>query len=212
MRVFVFDGQGSTPSSSTLTSTSPLGTVFLQECTSAFSRRMESLSDQEILRIGFSREALRGIVFPVACDEASRDPLVSMPNLFIEQMLRLIQLLDTRPDTLSCSSREHSMHVLGYSSGLLTALFVATSDPSALSRVSFMQRSLFIFDVAVSLGIHSQLSRFDMFESAGVSLDDPERGWNWSSAVLGLELSELDQLVQEYNEKNGACDHKVRKL
>ncbi len=55
---FFFDGQGSA-SSSTLASTSPLGIVFLQKCTSAFSRRMESLSNQEIKRTGFSIEALR---------------------------------------------------------------------------------------------------------------------------------------------------------
>lgn len=172
---------------------------------------MESLSEQETLKTGLTKEALGGIVFPVARDDASRHPLVSMPNLFIEQMLRLIHLLETRPDILSCSRDDYPAQVIGYSSGLLTALFMATSNPSALScRVTFMQRSLFIFEIAMSLGLHSQLSRFDVFDSAGVSLDDPERDWNWSSVVLGLELSELDELVLSFNEKTAGCGDRVR--
>ena len=60
------------------------------------------------MKTGLTKEALDGIVFPVARDEMPKHPLVSMPNLFVEQMLRLIHLLETRPDVFSCQGGSNS--------------------------------------------------------------------------------------------------------
>ena len=202
MRVILIDGQGvsATPSSALprqtgQVSSSSLAKLFLAECNAVCARRIAQLSAYDVKRLGLSITTLDRLAFPVQTGEWLMEPLASIPNLFVEQVLQIFHILESHP-AIFASSANDVTHVLGYSSGLLSGLCLATNS-SADTPLSFLKRATFLFRLTLSLGLHCQISRIDMLSAAGTRLEEQSGGW--SAAVLGPTLSELEASLNAFN-------------
>lgn len=105
-----------------------------------------------------------------------------------------------------------NLEIIGYSSGLLPALLVATSLPTLsptsesdsanldpASQFQLLSNALALFDLTVVFGIHTQLARSRMHAAAGLSLDDPAREREWSVVVFGVSRQWLQGKVDAWN-------------
>lgn len=104
------------------------------------------------------------------------------------------------------------LEIIGYSSGLLPALLVATSLPALsptsesdsanldpASQFQLLSNALALFDLTVVFGIHTQLAQSRLHAAAGLSLDDPAREREWSVVVFGVSRQWLQGKVDAWN-------------
>lgn len=121
--------------------------------------------------------------------------------------------VEVRPEMLL--SGAPNLEIIGYSSGLLPALLVATSLPALsptsesdsanldpASQFQLLSNALALFDLTVVFGIHTQLARSRLHAAAGLSLDDPAREREWSVVVFGVSRQWLQGKVDAWNATN----------
>lgn len=215
MRVLLFDGQGSAPSSSPHDSLeaphSPLAALFVSQVHVALKARLSMLSEDFATRLGChaTREVLTdlrsgALRLPISDQSLLQHPLVSLPSLYVAQTIRLLEDLEVETGPLS----ESPATVIGFSSGLLPALLVASSFPTSGQRskdltpqaqITLLRNALALFEVALILGIESEAVKGEMLSASGMTLDDPMREKEWASVVFGETRSDLEERVAEWN-------------
>ena len=207
MRVLLFDGQGATHASSSSSATTtclrPLAALFVQQahdtlraCLAAISPETERALNAGATRSLLSRIRSGRITLPTSDATLLRNPIVSLPSVYVAQVVRLFELLEAGVEW-DCSR----IDVVGYSSGLLPALLVATSLPapsgitsplSLSTQLTLLRNVLALFEVSVVLGVETQVSKLAMLNEIGITLDDPYSDREWS-AVLFNETREILQ-------------------
>nr|UPO09356.1 PKS7818 [Inonotus obliquus] len=214
MRVILFDGQGSHPSSSSSVvqhPQSPLATLFVHQARAAFAARIASLAsatrdalNDRATRILLGKISDGSIVIPSSDASLLRHPLIALPSLYVTQVVRLLEEVETNGPV----AKGASVEVIGYSSGILPALLVATSFPSPKvansnlspsSQLTILRHALAIFAVAMSIGIEAQVSKEAMLTECGIALDDPSREREWSAVVLGEKRDALETRLTSWN-------------
>ena len=240
VRLLLLDGQGSPPSVSSPTnaggnfttsvppvpptSSSPLAAFFLRQAHASLRSRFVSLPAATRTELELDSPATAAIIeqlceghlcLPTSHATLLRHPLVSLPSLYIAQVVRILEELEFNSETLLDAS---GLEIIGYSSGLLPALLVATSlPPLSLSseseplanhilnparQLQLLSNALALFDLTVMIGIHTELARSRMHAAAGLSLDDPARDREWSVVVFGVSRETLQGKVDAWNAAN----------
>ncbi|THH09272.1 hypothetical protein EW145_g2129 [Phellinidium pouzarii] len=213
MRVLLFDGQGSvsaTPSTSVSSPCTPLATLFARQAHAELAARLarlptaiEDLLDASATRSVLTQLREERIVLPTEDATLLCHPLIALPSLYIAQVVRLLEVLETK----SLPGPEVT-DVVGYSSGLLPALLVATSFPAPLTasqalsvsaQLSILRNALALLDVAILLGMETHVSKENMLKEGGVALDDPVRANEWSVAVFGEPRDALEAKIKTWN-------------
>lgn len=238
-RLLLLDGQGSSPSISTSTSTGPssptsvppvpppssstLAALFLRQAHVSLRARFTSLSASIRSELEADSPATAAILtqlreghlcLPTTHVTLLRHPLISLPSLYVAQVVRILEEVEVRPEMLVSGASD--LEIIGYSSGLLPALLVATSLPalspasesgSAIldpaSQFQLLSNALALFDLTVVFGIHTQLARSRLHAAAGLSLDDPAREREWSVVVFGVSRQWLQGKVDAWNATKG---------
>ncbi|KAL5503739.1 PKS1 [Sanghuangporus vaninii] len=214
MRVLLFDGQGSLPTSSfpcVQHLQSPLAALFVRQSRAAFNARVSSLTpaarsalNDRATRNILSRIDEGSIILPSSDASLLLHPLIALPSLYITQVTRLLEELEMNEPL----AKGTSVGVIGYSSGILPALLVATSLPSpstadpslpASSQIGLLRNALALFEVAVSIGLEAQIAKECMLREGGISPDDPEYESEWSSVVLGEQRDTLEAKLASWN-------------
>lgn len=218
MRVLLFDGQGSAPSSPSAASTTPLAALFMSQAHSVLKSRLSLLSDEAAARLGerATRDILAdlrngSLTFPVSDNSLLQHPIVSLPSLYVAQVVRLLEELEAG----SGSDVQETAAAVGYSSGLLPALLVASSFPAPgkaskdltpHAQITLLRNAVALFDVALLLGIESQGAKEEMLTDSGLALDDPMREKEWSVVVFGETRSALEERVAQWNSQSAVSD------
>ena len=190
---------------------SPLSTLFVREARAAFTARISSLApaSRDALNACATRDLLDrisngSIVLPADDAALLRHPIISLPSLYTSQVSRLLEELETNGPIATGTS----VGVIGYSSGILPALLVATSLPSprtadvrasASSQIVILRNALALLEVAFSIGIEAQMAKESILTEAGVSLDDPTRESEWSAVVVGQTRDALEAALASWN-------------
>ena len=220
MRVLLLDGQGSSTASSSTTVQqphTPLATLFTHQVRTAFSARIAALSSEtrdalggRATRILLSNISDGSLVLPVSDAALLCHPLIALPNLYVRQVIRLIEVLETDGFTTG----ESPVEVIGYSSGILAALLVATSFPppattplslSATTELTILGNALTLFGIAITTGIEAQISKESMLNASGLELDDPDREREWSAVVFGVGRDVLETKISAWNTQKEVC-------
>lgn len=214
MRVLLFDGQGATQaaSSSNAASTSlrPLAALFVRQAQDTLRARLAALTPdtERALSIGATRSLLMRlrngqITLPTTDRTLLRQPIVSLPSVYISQTVRLLELLETGVEW-----DDSVIDIVGYSSGLLPALLVASSvpAPSKLSsslppsaQLTLLRNALALFEVSLLLGVETQVSKLSMLKAGGIALDDPFAEREWSAAVFNETREALEEKIEAWN-------------
>ncbi|KAH8109903.1 polyketide synthase [Phellopilus nigrolimitatus] len=209
MRVLLFDGQGSAPAPTTPVplARAPLASFFARQAGAAFSSRLAALSPaaKEALDTGATRSLLAQlregtIKLPVADTALLCHPLVSLPSMYVAQVVRLLEELET-----GAMVHTAPVDVVGYSSGLLPALLVATSFPglsqdlSSTTQLAILRNALALLDIAVLLGVEAQASKGAMLAAGGIALDDPACEREWSVVAFGDSRDALEAKLRAWN-------------
>ena len=231
MRVLLFDGQGSAPTSSsssatmstTTASSFPLASLFTSQAHAVLKARLSVLSDETASRLQL--RATRGVLadlrsgsltLPVSDPALLQYPLVSLPSLYLAQVIRLLEDLEagsrrTAVESANNAATNTTAAVVGYSSGLLPALFVASSFPapgltskdlSPSAQLSLLRNAVALFEVALLLGVETQVAKEEMLKQSGLALDDPLREKEWSMVVFGETRSALEERVEQWNSQS----------
>ena len=229
MRVLLFDGQGSfqSPQSPQSPSTqftsppsSPLASLFIRQAHTVLRARLTSLrpSLQLVLDSGATQSVyaqLRdgSLALPTQDILLLSHPLVALPSLYITQVVSLFAILESDPERVL----GHQLELIGYSSGLLPALLIATSFPHHVASTSYvltpasqlliLSNALALLDLAVALGVYCQIARISMLDDCGITLDDPCRDWEWSSVLFGTSREELESKIHAWNALTDVCSH-----
>nr|WGJ61596.1 ShPKS5 polyketide synthase 5 [Sanghuangporus sanghuang] len=222
MRVLLFDGQGSLPTSSSPCVQhlrSPLAALFVRQSRAAFNARVSSLTpaarpalNDRATRNLLSRIDEGSIILPSSDATLLHHPLIALPSLYITQVTRLLEELEMNGPL----AKGTSVDVIGYSSGILPALLVATSLPSpsmadaslpTSSQLELLRNALALFEVAVSIGLEAQIAKECMLREGGISPDDPEYESEWSSVVLGEQRDTLEAKLASWNSQRKVPFH-----
>ncbi|EJD06333.1 polyketide synthase [Fomitiporia mediterranea MF3/22] len=134
-------------------------------------------------------------------------PPILLSNKYAMEVVRLLEALETN----SPMTGESSVDVIGYSSGLLPAVLIATSCPSPAaasrtlstsSQFAILRNALALFEVSVAIGIEAQISKDTMLNAADVALDDPLRDREWSAVVFGAKRTSIETKVASWNARS----------
>ncbi|KAJ4000729.1 polyketide synthase [Lentinula boryana] len=200
----IFAGQGSTPStlSSYINSTvrrsqRGLCSTFLTVCHEAFLDEISSLSVLELAQAGVDPNDFRSpeTLLTMWLSRYPHNAVMSSSALILMQLLQYLSFVEDfgaengslRPfaDLLSGQTTS-SVGVLGFSSGIISACAVASSD----SAKSFLSWALEAYRLAFWIGIRCQLYRF------GTS--DADTILPWSVVFLGISAEVLQEAISNF--------------
>ncbi|KAJ3918687.1 polyketide beta-ketoacyl-synthase [Lentinula edodes] len=200
----IFAGQGSTPSthSSYINSTirrsqHGLCATLLTICHEAFIDELSSLSALELTQAGVDPNDFRSpeTLLTMWMSRFPHNALISSSALVLMQLLQYLSFVERfgaengslRPfaDLLIGHSKS-SVGILGFSSGIVSACVVASSN-SAKSYLSF---ALEAYRLALWIGIRCQLYRFGT-SNADTTLP-------WSVVFLGISTEEAQEAISNF--------------
>lgn len=185
--IFLFDGQGSAhlgPLPSDCLGT--LSNVFLPACQDVFLKLLSSLStDQRIL----SDLPEMTCYIPTTDTQLLMNPMIAIPNLYLVQVLRYLSFMEEG----NAMAVFRSSEVVGYSSGLLPAVMVASSD----SIPAILANAVDIFGLAFWLGFRCQCYRRKALDAAAIH--DFDRDSPWSIVLFGMSRQDVDLLIKKFN-------------
>ncbi|KAL0068785.1 polyketide beta-ketoacyl-synthase [Marasmius tenuissimus] len=210
INVPVFAGQGTTAMASlpireqaTRDASHPSGALLLSACHTAFRRELSTLSAEEADRLGIPAFSAPTDLLSIIDEPTVNNPLLSTLSLLLVQSLRYLAHVEENcvvSDSLTpfsdhlCSNSEHEIGVVGFSSGILPACAVASSEDS----LSFIRHTRELFRYAFWLGLRSHQYQSNVAREAG----QPTRArQSWSRVVLGEEVSQVKSYIESYNTK-----------
>lgn len=205
LNIPIFAGQGTAAANTTATrkqalkdASSSAGSLLLAACFEAFHSELSSLSQQEILKSGIDIADFKNknTLLELPAERYINNPIVSGTTLFLLQSLRYLAYVESSgaagesltpfSDVLK-GNLEHSLGVLGFSSGILPAVVAGTS----FNVVSYISRSVEAYRLAVWIGIRTQQYRDQ------VILDDSAAPW--SLVFLGLDKKSAEEAITAFN-------------
>lgn len=172
----------------------PAGALLLTSCFDAFLVELASLDKAEIegANIDVSSFDRPQSLLDLADDEVLSNPIMSGARLFLQQTLTYLSAYaNSTASSLSWAKRTNNV-VLGFSSGILSALVAATSS----STIEYLSSAVGVFRVAFWLGFRANSARSRMLEGAGLSKDDARP---WALVFVGWSKEDALTHVSEYN-------------
>lgn len=209
LNVPVFAGQGTQAAKSPATrqqaqndASSVLGSLLLKSCYEAFTKEISSLSSTELTQIKLDLADFPNPDSLLIADHYDDNSVISGTTLFLIQSLRYLAYVESTATATGSltpftdilkTNIDHQVGVAGFSSGILTACLVASSQ----TALTYLSHAVEIYRLAIWLGIRSQQYRVTALESSNISLK-----WHsapWSQVVIGLDISTISDYISKYN-------------
>lgn len=196
---FLFDGQGTAACTSSQTenialrdSELPLGSALLQACFQAFTQEFASLSTDELSRSGIEIDAFKSPRSLLEVPSRFRTHgIIANTNLFLIQLLRYLANVDPSSIGGNKDGSEIVPSMIGFSTGMLAATVVATSN----SIPSFFVNAIETFKLAFWLGLRAQAY------ASSINGGEPT-GLPWSMVLFGSTRQEVQLAVDAFNSAN----------
>lgn len=197
---FIFDGQGTAACTSSQTENIalrdaelPLGSALLQACFQAFTHEFASLSADDQACSGIDIDAFKTPRALIEVPSRFRTHgIIANTNLYLIQLLRYLANVD--PSSIGAGVQDGSEilpSLVGFSTGMLAATVVATSD----SIPSFFVNAIETYKLAFWLGLRAQAYASSI--NGGEPVATP-----WSMVLFGSTREEIDDAVDAYNSAN----------
>ncbi|EPQ54389.1 polyketide beta-ketoacyl-synthase [Gloeophyllum trabeum ATCC 11539] len=209
----VFAGQGTAAASSPQTREQALrdaesasGTLLLTACYQAFLTEFASLSPTEMEQVDIDPADFDTVQSLLAALPAryQRNTVFATTTLFLIQSLRYlahIESLSTEKKTSPFadylkSNAAQGLGVLGFSSGILPACVVGTSN----TTVSYIAHAVEAYRLAFWIGVRCQLYRVAALEAE----DAPGKECTlpWSLVFMGMNKKVAQDAIEEFQRKN----------
>ncbi|TDL16946.1 ketoacyl-synt-domain-containing protein, partial [Rickenella mellea] len=188
MLVVVFDGQGSVPAVPNDDCLSPLAITFLHEARNTLTRLQALAPDDEHV-LSHLKDMLSASI-PTSDPRLLLNPIIAIPNLYVLQVLRYMIAIENDENLLVDPD---VLGIVGYSSGILPALLVATSE----SRSELLSNALQLLTAAFWLGYHCQIYRQNGLSD--IPAYDPDVEEPWSIVLFDHSQEEATELVDGFN-------------
>lgn len=184
--------------------TSSAGSLLLTACFEAFHAELSCLAQDEILRTGIDLSDFkhRNAILDIPPDCYLSNPILTGTTLFLFQSLRYLAYIETSggvEETLAPFSdvlkgnREYQLGVLGFSSGILPAVVVATS----FNTISYISRSVEAYRLAFWIGVRVQQFR------EKIALHNPDSPW--SLVFSGLDKKSAEEAIIAFDSVHIPC-------
>ncbi len=213
----VFAGQGTNAASSPATRQQALSdaklpccSVLLVACFQAFVSELLTLSSSALDEIQVSLSEFTTKESLLAQDERYLyNPVITGPTLFLVQVLRYLAFTEgdggstkshaSFGDILK-SNKKHDVGILGFSSGILPACVVSSSN----TVIDFISRAVETFRLALWIGIRSQLYRKKTLSLCTPSV---QPSLPWSLVFFGLSRQAAEAALEKFNKviKRSLC-------
>jgi hypothetical protein len=205
LNIPVFAGQGTAAANSTATrkqalkdASSSTGSLLLAACFEAFHSELSSLSEEEVLKTGIDISDFKNknTLLELPAERYLTNPIITSTTLFLLQSLRYLAYVESSGATQESltpfsdvlkGNLEHSLGILGFSSGLLPAVVVGTS----FNAVSYITRSVEAFRLAICLGLRTK-----QYRDQAILDDSPAP---WSLVFLGLDKKSAEEAIAAFN-------------
>jgi len=211
LNIPVFAGQGTQAAKAATTrqqalndASNPMGSLLLKSCYEAFLREITSLTPTELTEIKLdpadfpNPESLLNLV----AERYDDNPVISGTTLFLIQSLRYLAYVES---TASASGSltpftdflqtniENRVGIAGFSSGIVAACLVASSQTS----VAYVAHAVELYRLAFWIGVRCQQYLVDALEKALVPLK-----WHsepWSQVVIGCDKAAILGHISKYH-------------
>ncbi|KAL0563174.1 hypothetical protein V5O48_018901, partial [Marasmius crinis-equi] len=163
----VFAGHGTTAMTSPATreqiirdASHPSGALLVGACYNAFRRELSSLAAEDVNDLISPAVGTSGEFLSLMSEAPTNNPFLSGLSLLLVQSLRYLVYVEANQDVTDSLNpfseylhlnSEHGVGVVGFSSGILPACAVASSEDG----LSFMRHTVEIFRYAFWLGLRS---------------------------------------------------------
>ncbi|KAG7451653.1 ketoacyl-synt-domain-containing protein, partial [Guyanagaster necrorhizus] len=200
----VFAGHGTTAINSTslreraaADALSPSGALLLDACHYAFNVELSTLSPSEASAVGINPEHFtdpKSLMLLPRHEHYLTNSVVTAATLFLVQTLRYLASVKTSSSTSFASSlqknREHGLGIVGFSSGILPACVVSTSE----TAFEFISSAVETFRLAFWIGVRLQIHK------ASVQTPEPLVGspLPWSLAFMGMGRAAAESAIQSF--------------
>lgn len=201
----VFSGQGTDAVNSARTreqgihdATTSSGAVLITACFDVFREELTKLSSLELLHSEILLDEFHTGQDLLAATSSRhiRNPIISGTRLFLLQILRYLAHIEcsgsiaTRFADALQLGKSASLGILGFSSGVLAASVVASSQ----STLSYISNSTEAFRLAFWVGLRMQEYRQNFLRSADPAADELP----WSVVLLGIDQTTVEAAIAEF--------------
>lgn len=206
----IFVGQGTNAANSTATRKQALSdaalpscSVLLAECFQAFVSELSTLtlSFLDDIHVNLSEFATKESLLMLQDERYLYNPVITGPALFLVQVLRYLAFTEggrgstKRHEPFSNilrSNKKHGVGILGFSSGILPACVVGSSN----SVIEFISRAVEAFRLTLWIGIRSQLYRK---KTLSLSTPSVQPSLPWSLVFFGLNRQAAEAALEKFN-------------
>lgn len=210
LNIPVFAGQGTVAANNPLIREQALGdantsygSLLLSACHEAFHKEIKALTSTELqgVDIDASDFSNPGDLLVLSNRKYLHNPVITGTSLFLFQALRYLTSLPGAPTSKIPSptfrdilerNLDLGVGILGFSSGMLPACVVGTSD----SVITYISRSIEAFRLAFWIGVRIQIRRRG---SLGFTTLKGNSARPWGVVVTGLRISEAEEAVLKFN-------------
>ncbi|KAF9568001.1 ketoacyl-synt-domain-containing protein [Agrocybe pediades] len=218
LNIPVFAGQGTQAAKAATTrqqalndASSNLGALLLKSCHEAFLLELSSLTPAELAGIKIdpadfpNPESLLNLV----ADRYDDNPVISGTTLFLIQSLRYLSYVEATASATGSltpfsdfleTNIENKVGIAGFSSGIVAACLVASSQTS----VTYLAHAVELYRLAFWIGVRCQQYLVDSLETASVPLK-----WHsepWSQVIIGCDKATIAGYIAKYHEDHPTKD------
>lgn len=218
LNIPIFAGQGTQSSKSATTrqqalndASSVLGSLLLKTCYEAFLQEISSLEPSVLAGIKLDPTDFPNpeSLISLPTERYDDNSVISGTTLFLIQSLRYLAYVESTATTTGSltpftdilkTNIEHKVGIAGFSSGVLTACLVASSQ----SALIYLTHAVEVYRLAFWIGVRSQQYRVSALELSNIPLK-----WHsepWSQVVMGLDRAALSDYISKYHE-SVCCSH-----
>ncbi|PBK66294.1 ketoacyl-synt-domain-containing protein [Armillaria solidipes] len=200
----VFAGHGTTAINSTslregatADASSPSGALLLDACHYAFNVELSTLSPSEALAVGIDPDHFKdpkSLLLLPSHEPYLTNSVVTAATLFLVQTLRYLASVQASSSTSFASTlqtnSEHGLGIVGFSSGILPACVVGSSE----TTLEFISNAVETFRLAFWIGVRLQIHK------AAVQTPEllGESPLPWSLAFLGMSHAAAESAIQSF--------------
>ena len=203
----IFVGQGTNAANSTTTRRQALSdallpscSVLLAACFQAFTSELSTLSSSFLddIYVNLSEFATKESLLMQQDEHYLYNPVITGPTLFLMQVLRYLAFAEegTKPhesfSNILKSNKKHGVGILGFSSGILPACVVGSSN----SVIEFISRAVEAFRLTLWIGIRSQLYRK---KTLSLCTSSVQPSLPWSLVFFGLNRQAAEAALEKFN-------------
>lgn len=206
----IFVGQGTNAANSTATRNQALSdaalpscSVLLAACFQAFVSELSTLTSPFLddIHVNPSEFATKESLLMLQDERYLYNPVITGPTLFLMQVLRYLAFTEegrwsTKPhepfSNILKSNKKHGIGILGFSSGILPACVVGSSN----SVIEFISRAMEVFRLTLWIGIRSQLYRK---KTLSLCIPSVQPSLPWSLVFFGLNRQAAEAALDKFN-------------